>query len=194
MFPLVSFINHILAQHAWARERLVPHAGKTVRVDASPFTVTLEFKPNGEVQQVAERGAADIVFRVSPAQLPLFLGEPEAAMKAVRIEGDAELAQVVGSLMREVRWDAEEDLSRLVGDVPAFRAMQLLRSFTAWGSDASQRLAATTAAYLVDEQPTLVRSDMAEQFGRDVATLRDDFARLEKRLALLESPPLPRDA
>ena len=192
MFPLAPFINHVLAQHAWARERLVSHAGKTVRVDASPFAVTLEIKPNGEVGQIAERGAADIVFRVGPAQLPLFLGEPEAAMKAVRIEGDAELAQVVGSLMREVRWDAEEDVSRLVGDVPAYRAMQLFRSLTAWGGDASQRMATTTAAFLVDEQPTLVRSDMAEQFGRDVATLRDDFARLEKRLELLEVPQQPR--
>lgn len=38
------------------------------------------------------------------------------------------------------------------------------------------------ASYLTDEQPTLVRHARLAQFAADVAAVRDDAARLEKRL------------
>jgi ubiquinone biosynthesis protein UbiJ len=37
----------------------------------------------------------------------------------VRIEGDVQLAAEINWLADHVRWDIEEDLSRIVGDVPA---------------------------------------------------------------------------
>ena len=38
---------------------------------------------------------------------------------AVRIEGDVQLAAEVNWLVDHVRWDVEDDLARLIGDVPA---------------------------------------------------------------------------
>ena len=56
----------------------------------------------------------------------------------VRIEGDVQLAAEVNWLIDNVRWDAEEDLARLVGDAPAHTLAQLgrqalaaIRSFVA---------------------------------------------------------------
>jgi ubiquinone biosynthesis protein UbiJ len=56
----------------------------------------------------------------------------------VRIEGDVQLAAEVNWLIDHVRWDAEEDLARLIGDAPAHtlaqsarQAMAALRSFVA---------------------------------------------------------------
>ena len=37
----------------------------------------------------------------------------------LKIEGDVQLAADVGWLAENLRWDAEEDLSRLIGDAPA---------------------------------------------------------------------------
>jgi ubiquinone biosynthesis protein UbiJ len=37
----------------------------------------------------------------------------------VRIEGDVQLAAEVNWLADNVRWDVEEDLSRVIGDAPA---------------------------------------------------------------------------
>ena len=37
----------------------------------------------------------------------------------VRIEGDVQFAGEVNWLIEHVRWDAEEDLSRFIGDAPA---------------------------------------------------------------------------
>ena len=37
----------------------------------------------------------------------------------MRIEGDVQFAGEVNWLIEHVRWDAEEDLSRFIGDAPA---------------------------------------------------------------------------
>jgi ubiquinone biosynthesis protein UbiJ len=40
---------------------------------------------------------------------------------ALRIEGDVQLAADINWLVDHVRWDPEEDLARLIGDVTAHR-------------------------------------------------------------------------
>ncbi len=187
MTSLAAFINHVLGQNGQARERLRKHAGKTVRIDASPVVLTVGITAAGGVEAVPAAEHANVSFRVSAAQLPLMLADPEGALKSVQLAGDAEFAQLIASLLREVRWDAEEDLSRLVGDVPAYRLMQAARAFADWGRDASQRLAGTTAAYLVDEEPLLMRRQAVEEFAAGTAQARDTCARLEKRIELLEA-------
>jgi len=187
MQPLPAIINHLLSQHGWARDKLMAHAGKSVRVDAMPLAITLLVSASGEVEAIPDPGKTDVAFKLSLAQLPLMLVDPERALKSVHLTGDAEFAQTLGTLMRELRWDAEEDLSRLIGDVPAHRAMQGARAFSAWGRDAAQRLAGNSAAFLVDEEPMLVRQRMVEQFADEVAAARDACARLEKHIELLEA-------
>jgi ubiquinone biosynthesis accessory factor UbiJ len=64
----------------------------------------------------------------------------------VRIEGDVQLAAEINWLIDHVRWDAEEDLARLIGDVPAHtlaqaarQAVAALRSFVAQRSGTGLR-------------------------------------------------------
>ena len=46
---------------------------------------------------------------------------------SIRIEGDVQLAAEINWLVDHVRWDVEEDLARVVGDVPAHTLAQLGR-------------------------------------------------------------------
>jgi ubiquinone biosynthesis protein UbiJ len=128
---------------------------------------------------------SDLVVRIPPAFLPRILARDDAAMREVRIEGDTELAQAVDFLFRHLRWDAEEDLSRLVGDVPAHRVAATGRAFTAWQKDAGERLARNVAEYFTEENPVLARPADVRRFGAEVDALRDDVERLEKRIARL---------
>jgi len=186
--PAAVFINHVLAQQPWAREELARHAGRSLRLAAPPFALGLKIGDTGEVSALplGAAQAADVTLSVAATRVPFLFVDPEAAMKDVRIEGDAEFAQTLARLAREVRWDVEEDLSKVLGDIPAHQMMRFARAFNAWGREAGRRFAETTSAYLVDESPTLVRGDAAEAFSHEVATLRDDQARLEKRIELLE--------
>jgi ubiquinone biosynthesis protein UbiJ len=48
----------------------------------------------------------------------------------VRIEGDVQLAAEINWLIDHVRWDAEEDLARLMGDAAAHTLAQVARHAT----------------------------------------------------------------
>jgi ubiquinone biosynthesis protein UbiJ len=54
-----------------------------------------------------------------------------AAKPDVRIEGDVQLAAEVNWLVDHLRWDVEEDLSRIVGDAPAHALAEAARGATA---------------------------------------------------------------
>ncbi|MBI5108226.1 MAG: hypothetical protein HZA62_05720, partial [Rhodocyclales bacterium] len=82
-------------------------------------------------------------------------------------------------------WDAEEDLSRLVGDVAAHRIVKGGQEFAAWQQQAAQNFAANLAEYFTEEQPLIAKQADIAAFSADIDHLRDDVARLEKRLALL---------
>jgi ubiquinone biosynthesis protein UbiJ len=87
--------------------------------------------------------------------------------------------------VRHLRWDAEEDLSRLVGDVAAHRLAEAGRALAAWHLDAAQRLAVALADYASEEQRLLARRADLEALGESLARLRDAIARLDKRVERL---------
>jgi ubiquinone biosynthesis protein UbiJ len=109
----------------------------------------------------------------------------EHAVRSVDVQGNAKLAAEVLVLARHLRWDAEEDLSQLFGDVIGQRLAQAGRAFAAWHLDAAQRLAAAIAEYLTEEKQLLARRAELEVLADSLARLRDGIARLDKRLARL---------
>lgn len=131
--------NHVLMQEPEAQARLARHAGRTVRASWRTFWIALAITPAGLFEVVSTPARADLTLALEE-ESPFRLGE--AAMRGekppVRIEGDVQLAAEINWIGDNVRWDAEEDLSRLVGDAPAHavagagrRAVEALRRFAA---------------------------------------------------------------
>ena len=54
----------------------------------------------------------------------------QGSKPAVRIEGDVQLAAEVNWLADNLRWDVEEDLSRIIGDAPSHMAVQACRKLS----------------------------------------------------------------
>lgn len=181
-----GLVEAILQDHS---AKIGSHQGLQADASGYPGTSTGGGSGPGDHSRAgtAPAPAFDVSLTIPLSSLPQCALDADAAMKNVRIEGDAELAQVLGQLAREVRWDAEDDLARLTGGAAAHSLMQGAKSLRAYAKDASQRWQETVSAFLLDEDPTLVRRSAAEQFARDVSTLRDDCARLEKRLERLEA-------
>ena len=182
--PAVAFcflLNRLLDAAPWARLRLAPFAGETVELRAPLLpTLRLRILAGGTV----EPGGAEpgLTMTLKPGLLAALARGEEHAMRSVDVEGDAKLAAEVLVLARHLRWDAEEDLSRLVGDVAAHRLADAGRAFAAWHLDAAQRLTAAVADYVTEEKQLLARRADLEALGDSVGRLRDAIARLDKRL------------
>ena len=127
----------------------------------------------------------DLLVALQPGALPLLAMRDPRALSDVRIAGNAELAATVQALFRELRWDPEEDLSRVVGDAAAHQIARGARAFADANRDAALRLGQNLAEYWTEENPLLARPADVAAFCADVDRLRDDVARLEKRLELL---------
>jgi ubiquinone biosynthesis protein UbiJ len=180
--PAAALLNHLLRGQPWLRERLVPFAGRGLRIEAAPLpALQLAIEPSGELRDAPEAGAEAAV-RLSPATLLRLAAGDDSARAAVDVSGDAALAAALAAVLRELRWDAEEDLSRLVGDIPARRIVQLAEGFAVWQRRTLASLLAAAAEYLVEERRILPARGAVQVFAQDVDTLRDDVERLGQRL------------
>ena len=110
-------------------------------------------------------------------------------MHALQIEGDTDFAFAILKILKVLRWDAAEDLSRIVGDVIAERVVNSAGDLVAWPRSVAINLAKTSAEFLQEEVFFLARPPEVHQWIKEVDVLRDSVARLDKRLARLENPP-----
>ncbi len=184
--PALLALNHVLAQAEWARERLARFAGRRGRLAMAPWTLEFTVGADG---LLGESGAGEVPFAVDivlPSDAPLrLLHGPDEVMKGARITGAADFADALGFVLSRLRWNFEEDLSRLIGDIAAHRVAGVLSAFGAWQQEAARNLAENVGEYLVHERPLLVRREDLRNFAAGVDRAREDLARLERRLQRL---------
>jgi ubiquinone biosynthesis protein UbiJ len=184
--PLTAALNHLLTAEPWAREKLVPFAGEVVELRAPPFpALRFSIQEDGSLTRATSEAMPSLVITLkADAPAALLRGE-EHFMRAVEVSGNAKLADAVMLLVRNLRWDFEEDLSRVVGDVAAHRLAGAARGFAAWQKDAAQRLAEAFADYATEESRLLVRHAELDALAGEAARLRDGVERLEQRIRRL---------
>jgi ubiquinone biosynthesis accessory factor UbiJ len=180
-------INHVLRAHTWARERLAPFAGRVACIDNPPFTVMMQVSTEGEVANAAPDAVPDITIRLTPGLSLRLLARDTTVWNDIKAEGDAEFAAALNHIARNIRWDIEEDLSRVFGDIAAHRMVETGRKLDHWGRQGADNLARSFAEYWTEERPLIASRADVEQFNRDVDVLRDDLARVEKRIELRET-------
>jgi ubiquinone biosynthesis protein UbiJ len=179
-------INHLLAEESWARRKLGAHAGKIACLDAGLIAVRLKVAGDGMVETASPETPADVIIRVKLSDLPLIAQNRERAFSYVKVEGDADFANTISQLSQSLRWEAEEDLSKWVGDVAATRIVAGARTVFDTMQSTHQKLAENVAEYFLEENPMLMRPQATVDFAGDVTRLRDDVERLTKRIDKLK--------
>jgi ubiquinone biosynthesis protein UbiJ len=191
--PAAAILEKLLDAEPWARARLAPFAGETVEFAAAPAPpLRLAIGDGGRI--APGDATPTLTFSLRPGALgTLAAAAPgeDRLMRVFDVAGNARLASEILLLARHLRWDAEEELSRLVGDVLAHRMAGAARAIAGWHLEAARRFAANVVEYVVEERRLLVSRAEFEEFASGVAQLRDRIARLAKRLELAgaASPP-----
>jgi ubiquinone biosynthesis protein UbiJ len=180
-------VNHVLRTAPRAMDRLRPHAGRTVAFHVGPLAMALTVQTTGEVVAAGEGAAPDLEVRISPFLVPRLAAGEEAAFEAIEMQGDAALAADVAFLARHLRWDYEEDLAKVVGDIAAHRIAASARGLGRWSREATLRMAQGAAEYWTEESPLIASRARVESFAHDVAELTAALDRLEQRIERLRS-------
>lgn len=183
--PLLALLNHLLDGAPWARTRLMPHAGRRASFDLPPLAFAFAITADGRLSSTEDATPTDVVIRL-PADAPLQLPQGlDKAMAQATVEGNAEFATTLSFVFRNLRWDIEEDLSRLVGDIAAHRLVLGVERFSTWQRQAASNLAGNLAEYLVYEKQLLVSRDELSALQEGIAQLAANLSRVEGRLASL---------
>ncbi len=182
----VGFLNHLLEAAPWARERLMPFAGRTWRVTLAPLPDLTFVVLDTGLLDTSDAPEPHLVVTLTPAALPALARRDEALLREMTFTGDAELAAALQYLARHLEWDVEEDLSQVVGDVAAHRIAGGARDLVAWQKEAAVRLGQNFAEYLTEEADVIAPRAEVAAYARAVDDLRDAVERLEKRIAHLE--------
>ncbi len=181
--------NHLLAQQPGLAAGLAPHAGKTLRIELPGPVLQVRVTAAGLFSPLAETEADEApagCIRLPPALFLRLALEGRAALRAADATGDAQLLDAVNQVFGQLDWDAEADLSALLGPVAGVRLARLLQQLPAGARHGAKALLLNVADYATEEAGWLAGARDVARFNREVDGLADDAARLEARLARLE--------
>jgi ubiquinone biosynthesis protein UbiJ len=132
--------------------------------------------PVGTADADISGGALSLLQLAGPA--------PEDVLRsgAVMIRGDTEIARKYRELAALLMPDPEEELSLVIGDVPAHQLGRLARGAFTWSRHAAATALQNIGEYLGHERADLVPRAEGEQFMAEAERLREDVDRLEARI------------
>jgi ubiquinone biosynthesis protein UbiJ len=182
---LENLLNRGLPRSPRARALCGELAGKSLAIEARDLA-RLRIRSNGATLEVTrDTQAADASLGGGALSLLGLLGSsPQALLQsgAVRMGGDIELAQKFHELLVLLKPDAEEELSVLLGDVPAHQLARLARRGLEFVRRAADTGVSNAAEYLGHERGHLVPRAEGEQFLRGVDAVREGVDRAAARL------------
>ncbi len=184
----LAAVNHLLAGHGWATDKLRHHAGRRAALRIPPFEARFVVQDSGLLAADPGEEPAEAVLTLPPATLAKHFATGSTGTADLQTEGDASLAVDLANVLRGLRWDAEEDLSKLVGDIAAHRLVSFGKAFLSWKTRATLSLGQALAEYWTEEKPQVAKAADLQRFAAEVDTVRDAVERLEKRIERLKGP------
>ncbi|MEE9331829.1 MAG: SCP2 sterol-binding domain-containing protein [Methylophilaceae bacterium] len=181
--PLATrFLQHLISQNNWARKHLVEFSGKVVQFDIAFVKTKLLILEDGALGIATDNADIDASIHIPPSLALRLAAKDETAKLLINIEGDSHLAAELAKILQLMRWDFEEDLSQVMGDIPANKAALFSKKVFITAKKQSLNAVEMLSEYWQEEKPILAKKWRVEQFNNQVDTLRSDYARFEKVL------------
>lgn len=188
----VAPINHVIHGESWACKRLQSYAGKIIRIHVFPlidFTFTIQ--EDGQISTMPNGTTTDASISLSASMLPFLLAKNEAVYNNIKTSGNDAVAKDLIDIGKHLHWDVAQDLSKIIGDIPANRVIQAGNTLLEWHTKHIQNISETLAEYYLEEQPVLTKTLSINRFITEVEQLHKDTNTLEQRISNLASH-LPR--
>jgi ubiquinone biosynthesis protein UbiJ len=190
--PLARLANRRIATSTPARELCRELDGKViaVRVRNTALVTYCRAEPDGIAllpRYDAEPDAAVTGSLLTLARLAGESGEAAVRDNSLELAGDADVARKFQRLLFHGRPDLEEELSGIIGDAAAHEVGELARRVGRWGREARETLRRNLSEYLQEETRVLPTRYETNALRDRVEQLRDDVARMDARLKLLEN-------
>jgi ubiquinone biosynthesis protein UbiJ len=175
--------NHLFQQNEWLKKDFSKHKSKSILFIVGPIHYGLGVSEDGipEYKDDIDNYDAEIKLSISSA-LALMRGQKKIN---IEIKGDIDFATLISNVLKDIKWDFEDDLSEVIGDVPAYHLVKLGKKVLKSTKETSFNIADTFKEYWLEEKPLIAKKRLVDKFNKEVDTLRFDVDRLEQRFQKL---------
>lgn len=178
-------LNHLVQNESWARERLGQFSGSKLLIAAGSIQLNLRIDEQGLFALADITQPADVLLTL-PADAPFkFLFDRNSLFSSIKLSGSADLAECLAFVFRNLHWDVEADLASILGDIPARRLAQMGAQLGNQMLDGAKRISQNFVEFSTEDSQLLTATQDIHEFCQTVDNLRDDTARLEKRIKQL---------
>lgn len=178
-------INHVLRSERWPCKRLQSFTGQTACIQIPPLvTFKILIDAEGEAQQVDNDLCADTTITLPPFILPKILARKAIAFEQIKITGNQSLAEELINIGKQIDFSMilEHDLSKIIGDIPAHRAVNTGEHLIHRQIENFDRISQALVEYWTEENIFLTKRTAINQFIQEVSNLQLNIERLEQRL------------
>lgn len=177
-------INHILSQNDWMGTKLKNFKGKNILIKISELEMFFKVNDEGLLVLNDEKVLPDASILMT---LNSFFNQIiNKKNKDITIQGDIDLAKEVSEALRKIRWDVEEDLSKIIGDIAANKVGRLGKDLIDGSKSAVINIAEAAKEYWEEESPLIAKKMRVEQLLSDIDVISEDVERLEAKINSLE--------
>ncbi len=185
-------LNHYINESSVAQDAIESLNGNSMCIEVKGLGLVISLTADDGELVVAMPDSVDATVTIRGTVLNLFslLGSTgaQALPKArVSLEGDAEVASGFWQLLQAARPDAEEELSRVVGDVLAHEIGKTANSLDKYGRRVLSAFQMNATEYLQEEVKQLPPRVEIDGFFSSLERLRDDIERTGIRIKRLET-------
>lgn len=184
-----AILNRYLHLDPESKEHLRRLSGKVVKIELGPLTYYWLFKSDLIYLSNGYNGPADLILRGSAFDfLRMAFIKKEDAHNDIPLQvmGDMEFGKQFKAFFLNLEIDYEEQLSKIVGDAIAYPTVQVLKTIKLWARQTLENFGQNVTNYVQTEMNWLVPNEELQLFFSDVDELRNDYARLEVRLKILQ--------
>ena len=179
--------NRLLADQAWAREKLAPFAGRSFSLRVGPLRAGSRINDGGLLEAIPVTEATDLALSLSPWSVPAFLANPSRWNEFVQEEGDVALGGVLKELAQTLPWFIEETFAARLGPVAGQRVADAGRRLLAFPEYAANRVTESLVSYGRDEALVLARADDMRRFTVAVQGIAERVDALSSRIDSIEN-------
>lgn len=184
-----TILNRYLKLDPESKEYLHRFSGKVIKIEWAPFTYFWIFKSDLIYLSKDYNGPVDLILRGSTFDfLSMVLNKNDKVLTDIPLQvlGDMEFAKQFKDFFSNLDIDYEEQLSKILGDTIAYPIIKLLKTMRFWAKQNVDNLSQNISSYFQTEMNWLVSNEELQIYFSDVDDLRDDCARLEARIKMLE--------
>jgi ubiquinone biosynthesis protein UbiJ len=180
-----GLLNQLIDATPGAAGHLARHPGQSLRLVLAGQQLDVQVDQDGHFQP-AELALADAEIRLDAALLARLPIEGRSVLKRAEVRGDGEWLNALDQLFSQLHPEPAALLAPHIGELAAEHLAQTLSQSHTQLKHSAQSAGETLADYLGEESGLLAPPLAARDFIGEVDRLRDDTARFEARLALLE--------